>query len=447
MATVTCTDITTKGYNGGWKSWGTYGYAGKLGYASSGYTYYATQIKFTIPEYSEGDCTRQDSSDSTGLTFVVPYVCTPELSLPRAGIMYAKIYSSEFTKSAEDAEGELVTEYDTYINFSINDRYVHFATFNFGRKAPGTWYLLIYSSKCVQIGYDSTDGRKFSGTASYTPRSSIKAGTVTITDNYNNTFTITATQGASGTNNPSKGLTGLKWGYGGTDARTSTYSNGQTIAVTKDTRSTGHRWVSAEATTIATYGSNKTAAASVDINMYYEPYTPTVTLAESSRHNGRITTKKNWTFSWTCSPKSSSENSAVKGYYLYLYKIDSNGNYISLDIKDSSGAGYCYEYDGVYYSPQSADVTSITLDPEKCGIQTGDAIRFRVTAYSTDGKNNKLWSGDGYSAVVYVESSGIARVKYGGTWRESQVFVKYGGTWREAEAIYTKYGGTWRSTS
>lgn len=277
-----------------------------------------------------------------------------------------------------------------------------------------------------------------------TVASAIGATTVSITDNYNNTFTITAAKGADGTNNPAGSLSNLKWGY--TDEyEKGAFTSGNALTLARD-GDANTRTVYATATTGATYGAASVATKYVGINQYYPPNAPTrPALTEDSKKNDRVTIQQPWTFEWTCTPAVKASNSAIQGYRLYLYKWMGTGkDAATINMCDSNGGSLCNLWDGAYYRAQAAsNGTSLTFDPKKSGIKPGDELTLRVQGYSFDGNSNRLYSADAYSGYFLVENAGIVRVKYGSNWHEGQVYVKHNGNWLEAQAVYVKHGGNW----
>ena len=282
---------------------------------------------------------------------------------------------------------------------------------------------------------------------SSTVASAIGSTTVSITDNYNNTFTLTASKASSGTNNPAGSLSNLKWGYT-SDYEKGAFESGDTVTLSRD-GDANTRTVYATATTSATYGSNSVATKNVGINQYYAPNAPSKpALTDDSKKNGRVTIQQPWTFEWTCTPAVSASNSAIQGYRMYLYKWLGNNNTTTINMCDSNGNSLCNLWDGAYYRAQAASSgTSLTFDPKKSGIKPGDELTLRVQGYSFDGNSNRLYSADTYSGYFLVENAGIVRVKHGSNWHEGQVYVKHGGNWHEAQAVYVKSGSNWHESN
>jgi hypothetical protein len=286
-------------------------------------------------------------------------------------------------------------------------------------------------------------------------------GKTTITDNGNNSFTITAKKGDDGTNtdgtkNTAGGPTKLKWGY--TTDRVNTYTNGQTIALTRQDASSTTRTVYAASTTTATYGEDKVALESLGVNQYYAPEQPGVpALTTDSYRNGRLTLKNNWTYRWI--PATKRGCSDVKGYRL---RVKKNGIDISGLVYNSStntltlGSGTNATVD------TESTNNSISFNPGNLGFKAGDTVLLRISAYSKNGKGEqewtvkntstaettsfKLFSDPQVSEATTVQNAGVVQVKVGNDWKEGQVYVKANknGTiqWVEAETVYVRTSDT-----
>lgn len=281
-------------------------------------------------------------------------------------------------------------------------------------------------------------------------------GTVSITDNYNNTFTLNGTKGASGINNPSTGPI-LKWGYN--TKYSNTFTNGSIITLSASGDTSATRTVYAKSITGATYGDDqKIATAQLDVRQYIGP-------GESGKpvifyNKNRLTTKENWWFSWTTAIKIN-DSSPVMGYRIRLYRKRGNSDFIKLPIYDSdgknlsikavSGGDIYYDKDGnypfIYIYPA---YYSKAVHPDEPDILPGDQIKLTVNAYTRYGKDNTgnqlFKTSEVASDVSTVQNAGIMRVKVGGTWKEGQVYVKVGGTWKEAEVVQTKVNGYWKES-
>jgi hypothetical protein len=281
-------------------------------------------------------------------------------------------------------------------------------------------------------------------------------GTTTITDNYNNTFTITASKGTNGDYNTAGGPINLKYTYSlpsvlsdPTKYGNSTYKSGTPVALaisgTADTRT-----VYAISTTTADHGGSKHAYTSAKIKQYIAPSDPGTPVLSYTK--SRLTIKEKWTFTWTAADAANT-TSPIKGYRIRLYKngetiaiIDSSGKCLS-KLRVPGSKDYIYDRDSTS--------TTITIDPIAHGFVPGDTVKLSIFAYTKDGLKNDgsklLFSGGGSTAVCSAESTvqnaGVILVKHNNNWVEGQVLVKHNNTWVEAEAVLVKHNGSWKEST
>ncbi len=309
-----------------------------------------------------------------------------------------------------------------------------------------------------------TGAKEASGTLTRTWYANVGTGTTTIVDNYNNTFTISATKGADGTNNAAGGPTNLKYGYSSA-ARNTTYTSGGTYNLSLS--GTGNtRTVYAESTTTAKYGNNQTATASLAIRQYRAPNAPgTPELTADSRKNDRLTVKQNWTYLWTpatpgtgtgttAGTGANQTTSKVTGYRVQLYRKRTTENtFSSIPIKSGSNTLSTHSNGEHFYD---IGTNSITINPIDCAIVAGDQVKLGICPYTQYGENNdgnKLFSNvTTYSAESTVQNAGVMRVKPNNTvdWKEGVVWVKVnkGGTlqWVEADVVKVKTSNGWKES-
>ena len=285
----------------------------------------------------------------------------------------------------------------------------------------------------------------------------VTAGKVSIEDNFNNTFTITATKGTSGANNKAGGPQALKFGYSST-ARNTTYTSGTAIALIPSGNSDTRR-VYAEATTTATYGPSKKATAEQDIRQYIVPMPPTDLKINTSKN--RFTVKENWSLEWTAA-EAANNYSNVVGYRIRLYR--ERGNTVTkLHIKNNKGTNLSIANGNDIFYDRDSTSTTLTIYPALYGndLQPGHKVKFSVIAYTKYGENNdgeKLFNttsgAEVYSSGQTILNAGIVRVKVpkgnSSTWTEGQVWVKVPtsandkvGRWVEAEVVKTKTSSGW----
>lgn len=293
----------------------------------------------------------------------------------------------------------------------------------------------------VQKGLGST---AYSIESSTTVATANTAYSPTITDNGNNTFTITAKAGTAGTNNKVNS-TSLKYMRKGTDdayvEHTSLTLSNKAIAVAND--------ISQQVVYARTYVTDKfgntiqSTSATCYVKHYVKPGLPgTPTLAASSKKNGRLTVKQNWTYTWTAATQTN-DSSPVKGYRIRIYK---NGTAIT-GLTCSTSNNTIGKGNGTdeYVDRESTSCT-ITFNPNTLGFKAGDTVYVTVNAYTRNGQTTRLWSGGTDYTPSTVQNAGIVHVKVSGRYKEGQVYVKVSGSWKEANSVHTKVNGAWKES-
>ena len=267
------------------------------------------------------------------------------------------------------------------------------------------------------------------------------AGTCSITDNGNNTFTLKGTKGAAGTNNTASGPT-LTWGY---DTKySSTFKTGDTKDLTISKASDNTRTVYAKSVTGSKYGDNKTKTASLAIKQYVAPSKPGK--PSISWTKSRMTVRENWTISWGAATKTN-DNSAVAGYRIRVFvngtTIPIKNNSSEVITTDNGDKTDKWRY---YYERDKTD-TSMTFYTPKNDIAAGDTVKVVVHAFSKDAKSKKYYSEYITSDEYTVCNSGIMYVKVSGAWKEGIAYYKTGGAWKEAETVNVKVSGSWKEST
>jgi hypothetical protein len=274
---------------------------------------------------------------------------------------------------------------------------------------------------------------------SNTVAGAVGTGTITITDNGNNTFSVNGTKGADGNNNPATGPV-ISWGY------TTSYSNSGSVTqqpLTITTPANATRTVYAKCVTGATYGSSKTATTSSAVKQYVAPSAPGIPAL--SYNKSRLTVKEPWTFTWKAATPANA-SSPICGYRIRIYKNDK----LVLGLKPlqaNSPAKVVLNAEGTneFLDRDNTNNTLVIEDPASFGFNASDTVKLSVYAYTKYGTGNKLFSNTyAVSAKYTVQNAGIVNVNVGGSWKEGQVYVKINGTWKEAESVHTKAGGTWK---
>lgn len=292
---------------------------------------------------------------------------------------------------------------------------------------------------------------------------SVGTGTVSISDNGNNSFTISGTKGANGTNNNSTGT--FTWGYTNSYEQGNFTSTGSAYSL--PTNSTGAT-VTVYAKTYTTGAwSGNTATTATDteaIKFYKAPSDPGApTLAASSYKNSRLTVKKDWTFTWTAATAANT-SSPVKGYRIRLNinGVDQTG------LVAESGSNRIFKNtttNSKAFLDRETTSTTIVFNPLDFGIKAKDTVKVTVYAYAknkdgdvswtTTGTANNttysLWSGGGStpasSSNYTVQNAGVVTIKTTSGWKEGVVMVKTDTGWKEADVVYVYTGTEWKESN
>lgn len=293
-------------------------------------------------------------------------------------------------------------------------------------------------------------------------------GSCTVTDNYNNTFTITVTPGAAGSNNPvtsksiwwtqTRNSANTDWSYStANNSETftgSSYSKTFALSITNSANAT--KTVAGAVTTVGTYTYTDAEGKKVknysdsgwktaNIKQYVAPSNPTsVTLSWTKR---KPTNKENLTYSWSGAAKANN-SSPITGYCIALYK-----NGVNVQIKNNSGTNLCTQNANGTWIWRS-DRTSMTIYPNQYNLKKGDTLQLKVKAYTQYGASNTgsylEASGTTDSEVTTIQSSNTIYIKTGtSTWEEAEgLYIKTGpDTWEEADGLYIKTNTTtWEET-
>ena len=268
---------------------------------------------------------------------------------------------------------------------------------------------------------------------------------VGITDNLDNTFTVTGTAATNGSNNNAS--TTYAWGYSTSYGNSGTGTKNLNIATpANDTRTV---YAKATANPSWSYDTAKTATASLAVKQYVaptEPGTPVIIYNKS-----RLTIKEPWKFSWKDSTSINS-NSPLKGYRFILSRCPAG----SSTFTDLTGI-ICNTKDEL--NPISLGNNSdiqvlventrnfITLNnPLDFGFMPGDKVQIRVSAFTRNGKNNIVQSAYIKSEEYLVKNAGIANVNIDGSWQEGQVWVNIDGEWKEAETVNVNVNSEWKES-
>lgn len=281
----------------------------------------------------------------------------------------------------------------------------------------------------------------------------IGKGSISCTDHYNNSFTITATAGKAQNNNTVKSselwTAQYKYSNGSWIWGNSSPTLTQTITLGGLTNDPTRR-VAAWIRTHPTYGSTYTDYDnSYTIKQYREPIFPANFEFTLTKTRNRLTIKEPWVFSWTAA-NAKNTTSSVKGYRIRLYKND-----VEIPIKNSSGQVISLTnsiYGGHPYDTDSTS-TSFTIYPDQQGFVAGDTVSILVHAYTRYGANNErtgesncLFSSYKKSINYEVQNAGIVQVRTSSGWHEGQVWVRTASGWHEAETVQVRAASGWHES-
>ena len=155
------------------------------------------------------------------------------------------------------------------------------------KNATSTVPLGVFDSGSFTLSFSTSgDINNFnhsgSGSISYSAyATSVGTPSVSITDNGNNTFSISATKGSNGTNNTAKGVGGISYSF---DNSNWTSGSSGSVSVNKT--------VYGRAYTTGTYNNSGYASTSKAIKYYSKPGTPTVTISDDGSGTVTISTTK-----------------------------------------------------------------------------------------------------------------------------------------------------------
>lgn len=171
------------------------------------------------------------------------------------------------------------------------------------------------------------------------------------------------------------------------------------------------------------------------------PGKPTISYTKS-----RLTIKEPWTFSWSAASAGNS-NTPVAGYRIRVYK-----NGVGIRIKDSSGKIISTTNgSGDYPYDMHNTSCSFKLDPVSNGFKAGDTIRVSLYAFAFRGDRASLWSGSGANAVFSdtytIQNAGIVQVRTASGWHEGQVHVRTASGWHEAETVQSRTASGWKEST
>lgn len=286
-------------------------------------------------------------------------------------------------------------------------------------------------------------------------------GTFTVTDNGNNTFTVSGKLGKNGTNNAIKSAT-VYYTTDGSSPSNSDNTNRIALAVSGASSEKSYTFTKAipsSCTVIKTWVScvfahntatTSTGSTTVKYRYGANPGKPVLSYSKT-----RLTIKEPLTYTWA-DPIASTDYLPLSCFVGYRIRLKKNG----YELKISTGGSTDIWYDTHNTSNKlingatcniSGTNNTFTFDPAKFGFAPGDYVSLTIYASNKDGNNTGLWNGKSGGEAInsdsqLIQNAGIMHVKVNGTWREGQVWVKDKGSWHEAESVQTKVSGKWEES-
>jgi hypothetical protein len=416
---------------------------------------YFAAIGFTTPDFS-------NSGGFVSINFNMPFIRDQgELSKRKAeGTFYYKLYTSLPTSGfPSSSNNDATAEWVCRNSKGVADTEVHTLATPVSLdvsnlKANTQYYLVFSSSSIIQVGYENVDPRWKINLTTYVNG---KTPTISITDNGNNTFSISGTLGAGGDEN-GRTSSVLYYTTDGSDpgesaTRTKVNLDNSVSTFNKTYNITKACTVKAKVVCNFTYNATS-AEKSLAVKYYAAPTWPSntkVELAPSSFKNNRLTVKQNWGWQWTLA-NATNTSSPVKGYRVrFFVKRKDSSSFVNTKIIDyyDKETAKSYELttgDWVYDRASTSYPMPMAAADFEQDILPGDEIKLSVQAYSVNGVDEKLLADEITSNAYTVQNAGVVNVKVAGEWKEGQVWVKVAGEWKEAETVNVKTASGWQES-
>lgn len=311
---------------------------------------------------------------------------------------------------------------------------------------------------------DTSRFKTTSGTLTRTWWTSIGTGTVSIADNYNNSYTVSGTRGAAGTSNAVNGAllywthtkkTDGSWSYSKA-SNSESFGSGKTthsktISFSPSTDAT--RQVAGAVVTDGARNDTDSGWITANIKQYVCPSSPGD--PEISYTKSRLTIKEPWTFTWAAATRANS-SSPVKGYRIRIYRKRGTGAWTTIDFHDAAGNKLTSGSSDKTYDQDGGSTNSFTLSNPARYFLPGDQVQVKINSYTKYGNTNtgdRLYNNtQGVSPIWTVQNAGVMRVKPTRTsgWKEGVVWVKVRKNnivqWVEADIVQVKVNTSSTST-
>ena len=319
---------------------------------------------------------------------------------------------------------------------------------------------------------------------------SITKGEISITDNGNNTFTVSGKNGKggfnnaleSGTLNTTLGIEGVSFSLVDVDTndalagKTDEDKFSRTYKISDPDNKIGDAGVIKVTSTITNVPSQSTDGTVVAkdekvIKFYKVPNPPTsiwyVSNGKSSASDGTFEPrlKKELSWRWT-GASSGNSSSSITGYKIYIYKNEvvagASGTAFNLKNPSSEADTSITNEPSDKGTPGHKIETTLTINtrlnfkfiPKDEGFVNNDKCICRVFSATTWGDNSIHYSTTGVLGECTLKNGAVVWVRTPKSstdstlvWKEGTVYVYHEGRWQEAEGVYVRSGGQWKEST
>lgn len=247
--------------------------------------------------------------------------------------------------------------------------------------------------------------------------------TITVTDNGDNTFSISASKGTAGSNNGTETLTGYQYSFDN-----ETWHNGSSGRIAKYSTVYGRAWTDGQ------YWDSDLGTGYATVKYYHKPSSrPTPVISFDTK---KPTLKSNFTISWDAgSQYGTASYNAIKGYRVRLAK---GSNFMQLGSSEE------------YIETNSAGSISFNILDKGFDITVGDEIHATLQIWSENGKGERLYydsSNPAESNYVTIVNMGVVWLRLGNTWVEGQVWSRDDSTWDECTGLFILDSSAWKEST
>lgn len=304
--------------------------------------------------------------------------------------------------------------------FSTSAKNIFSGSFNITHGASTSFSVELI---LVKPGYETTN--KSSGKKSITLNTYGSPSITGITDNGNNTITVSFKPGTnlSGSTCTIK----LKCGSNTAYSISKNKGDGSFNVSLNDIAGMSSVAASALACTISqangtgTISSNYTSGS---IKYYKEPSAPSKTGITVTCNKNKYVPTAIFTFRWQ-RPAAGNDSSPVRGYSIRVYK---NGTAMATPANGTSN----------YLDRDGADTLTYSVSAEDYNMTVGDSLQIGLWAYTKNGKNAKLYSSETKSNAIVI----VADKNYTAWARETPT-----SPWKKCEVMHAKISGTFKEVS